>query len=107
MTEGVPPLEEIPADEFDLSRVATIVLAAMANQPDELYARFLRGDFFGHVAMSPFDESGMSTVTIGGLPIVRIHYSRLWTGVELDLVDDPPTQLPSETVWVDGDWPAR
>lgn len=93
----VPPLDDIPAEHLDLTRLPTIVAAAMAGQPEELRGMWERGELAGRCAMSPFDpETGLTTVLVAGLPVVRVHYSRFWTGMPLDLAAGPPVQLPSE-----------
>jgi hypothetical protein len=101
---GVPPLELLGPADFDMSRVAAIGIAAMERQPPALRAMHESGDLAGEWAMTPFDpETGMASLSVIGVPVAAIHYSRLWKGVDLDLVGQPPVQLPAERVRVD--WP--
>lgn len=101
-TMGVPPLEQMGPADFDWSRIAAIGNAAMEGQPDDLYALHTSGALIGEWALTPFDpETGLATLSVLGIPLVTVYYSRLWKGVELDLVAEPAVRLPSERVHVD------
>jgi len=84
----LPPLDTLGPDDFDMTRVPTILASALARgDDDDLYRQYLRGELLGRFALGPFDpETGCAGVDLDDRPFVAIHYGCLWKGAPLNLV---------------------
>ena len=99
--DDVPPLDECEPEDFDYSRVGQFVRDALGRQPVEFMRLVMSGRLTG-TSMTPFNrETGLTSIRVGGVPLVSVHYSRFLRRIPLDLEAEPPTQLPAERVVVD------
>lgn len=88
----VPTLAEC-ADRLDWARFPVLIGAAMARQDDDFYAAWQRGDLFGQTEVFGFDPDGFALVLVAGLPVVRLHYTRLLPEIPMDLAAHPPVRI--------------